>query len=136
MIVQTYFFMMYLQTEVLTSYRLYPILHLKLRLRERKAQWGQEYLKNKNYNVLPDSGWPPFWKEVRIPGRKKRLIEKYKDQIDNLFFYVFNFEYDKAWKIKATQMTDDVNHRPDFARVHKSETFYHIPYEEAELVTL
>ncbi len=46
---------------------------------ESKAQWGQEYLKNKNYNVLPDSGWPPFWKEVRIPGRKKRLIEKYKD---------------------------------------------------------
>ena len=74
---------------------------------ERKAQWGQDYLKNKNY-----------------------------DQIENLFFYVFNFEYDKAWKIKATQMTDDVNHRPDFARVHKSETFYHIPYKEAELVTI
>ena len=103
---------------------------------ERKAQWGQDYLKNKNYDVLPDSGWPPSWEEVRIPGRKKRLINKYKDQIENLFFYVFNFEYDKAWKIKATQMTDDVNHRPDSARVHKSETFYHIPYKEAELVTI
>jgi hypothetical protein len=26
---------------------------------ERKAQWGHDYLKNKNYDVLPDSGWPP-----------------------------------------------------------------------------
>ena len=103
---------------------------------ERKAQWGKDYLKKKKYKVTPESGWPFSWKELRIPGRKKRLIEKYKDEIENLSFYVFNFEYDKAWKVKATQMTDDTMRKPDFARVHESETFYHIPYTEAELLEL
>lgn len=103
---------------------------------ERKAQWGKDWLSKRNYNLSPESGWPTAWEELRIPGRKRRLVQKYKDNIDNLFFYVFNCEYDKAWKVKGSQMTDDCIRRPDFARVHKDETFYHIPYTEAELVVL
>ena len=60
---------------------------------ERKSQWSGD--------------WPTWWKEVRIPGRKRRLVQKYSDNLDNLYFFVFNKTYDKAWKIKGTQMTDD-----------------------------
>jgi len=91
---------------------------------ERKAQWKGD--------------WPNWWKEVRIPGRKRRLVQKYKDNLDNLYFVVFNNTYDKAWRIKGTQMTDDCIQKPSGPnyRMPENETFYHIPYTEAELVTL
>ena len=103
---------------------------------ERKAQWGEDYLGNRGFTLLPDSRWPSEWEEVRIPGRKQRLVKKYQDEIDNLFFYVLNCEYTKAWKIKGSQMTDDVIKKPSFARVDRRETFYHIPYTEAELIII
>ena len=103
---------------------------------ERKAQWGEDYLGNRGFTLLSDSRWPSEWEEVRIPGRKQRLIKKYQDEIDNLFFYVLNCEYTKAWKIKGSQMTDDVIRKPSFARVDRRETFYHIPYTEAELIII
>ena len=42
---------------------------------ERKAQWKEE--------------WPTYWEEIRIWSRKRRLIEKYKDQLENLYFLCF-----------------------------------------------
>tara|TARA_R100001463_G_C3393015_1_gene207141 strand:- start:61 stop:516 length:456 start_codon:yes stop_codon:yes gene_type:complete len=91
---------------------------------ERKAQWKED--------------WPTYWSEIRIPGRKRRLIEKYKDQLENLYFYVFNKHYNQAWKIKGTQMVDDTIKEatgPTY-RIPKGETFYHIPYQEAEKVDI
>ena len=89
---------------------------------ERKAQW--------------DGEWPTYWEEVRIPGRKRRLVNKYKNNIENLYFYVFNKNYDKAWKVKGTQMTDEALKEAFGTRIPDGETFYHIPYKEAELVNL
>ena len=91
---------------------------------ERKAQWSGD--------------WPTWWAEVRIPGRKRRLVQKYQDNLENLSFFVVNKTYDKAWKIKGTQMTDDCIKKPSGPnyRMPENETFFHIPYTEAELVTL
>jgi hypothetical protein len=82
--------------------------------------------------------WPTHWAEVRIPARKRRLVEKYKDNLDNLNFFVFNKSYNKAWKISGTQMTDDCIQKPTGPnhRMPQHETFYHIPYTEAELVEI
>jgi len=91
---------------------------------ERKAQWKEE--------------WPTYWSEIRIPGRKRRLIEKYKHQLENLYFYVFNKHYNKAWKIQGTQMIDAIIKEatgPTY-RIPKGETFYHIPYQEAQIVDI
>ena len=87
---------------------------------ERKSQWS--------------GGWPPWWKEIRIPGRKRRLLEKYDS--NKLFFYIVDKDYEQAWKIKATQMSDDNLQKPTGPnyRIPKNETFYHIPYQEAELI--
>lgn len=91
---------------------------------ERKAQWNGD--------------WPTHWAEVRIPGRKRRLVEKYKDNLNNLNFFVFNRSYNKAWKINGTQMTDACIQKPKGPnyRMPEHETFYHIPYTEAELVEI
>ena len=40
---------------------------------ERKAQWGEDYLGNRGFTLLPDSRWPSEWEEVRIPGRKQNV---------------------------------------------------------------
>jgi len=91
---------------------------------EQKPQWKKD--------------WPAWWEEVRIPGRKRRLVQKYQDSLDNLYFYVFNKTYDRAWKIKGTQMTDSMLKEASGPKwkIPDGETFYHIPYPEAELVTV
>tara|TARA_R100000697_G_scaffold78581_1_gene90696 strand:- start:157 stop:612 length:456 start_codon:yes stop_codon:yes gene_type:complete len=91
---------------------------------ERKAQWNGD--------------WPTHWEEIRIPGRKRRLVEKYKNVINNLYFFIFNKDYTQAWKIKGSQMVDDNIKEASgpVYRIPKGETFYHIPYQEAELVDI
>ena len=87
---------------------------------ERKAQWSGD--------------WPTWWAEIRIPGRKRRLLEKY--DADKLFFYIVDKNYEQAWKIKASQMSDNNLKKPTGPnyRMPKNATFYHIPYKEAELI--
>ena len=53
-----------------------------------------------------------------------------------LNFYVLNKFMDKAWRIKDTLMTDDTLKVAVGRRIPKGETFFHIPYQEAELITL
>ena len=54
--------------------------------------------------------------------------------MENLYFYVFNKHYNQAWKINGTQMVDNIIKEatgPTY-RIPKGETFYHVPYQEAE----
>ena len=91
---------------------------------ERKAQWKTD--------------WPTYWKEIRIPARKIRLIKKYQENIDKLFFFVLNKDYDRAWKIRATQMTEDTIKQASGPRyrIPEHETFFHIPFVDCELVEI
>lgn len=75
--------------------------------------------------------WPSDWKEIRIPERKKRLLDKYDNNVN---FYVFNKDLSQCWMIKGSQMTDDCI-RPAFGkRILKGEKFFHIEYTEAQLI--
>ena len=72
--------------------------------------------------------WPENWTELRIPYRKKRLIDKWrKDYKDDLFtFVVFRKDLKKAWHIPAdvvesSQVKEDPN-----KNVEKGELFFHI----------
>ena len=95
---------------------------------EIKNQWG--------------SSWNPNWKEVRIPERKRRLIEKKNKEYPDhdLYFVVFNTDCTQAWFIKdETVSKSDVGTIQNSRRVgepHLKEPFFHIPTEEARLVTL
>jgi hypothetical protein len=83
--------------------------------------------------------WNPKWKEIRIPYRKYRLINKYKKvEADNTYcnFYVIRQDCKQAWRIKDYQLTEECAKEIWLANARRKEYFFHIPYTEAELVTL
>jgi len=76
--------------------------------------------------------WPTNWKEIRIPERKVKLLNKY----DNLDFYIFNFDLSQCWRINQDLLTSDRCKEAYGRRIKEGEQFFHIPYEEAELLIL
>ena len=95
---------------------------------EIKNQWG--------------SSWNPSWKEVRIPQRKQRLIDrKEKDYPDHdLYFVVFNTNCSQAWFIKAKDVNDSsvgtIQNSSRTGEPHLAEPFFHIPVEKAKLIQI
>ena len=51
--------------------------------------------------------WPTDWKDIRIPERKGRLLEKYEGENGVLNFYIFRKDMKQAWRIKDTSLTKD-----------------------------
>jgi hypothetical protein len=89
---------------------------------EVKSQWNGD--------------WPEHWKEIRIPERKQRLLDKYEGEKGVLNFYVFRGDMKKAWRIKDTCLTEDSLKEAHGRYIKKGEKFFHIPYTNAELITL
>ena len=77
------------------------------------------------------SDWPPDWVEIRIPERKSRLLKKYKGNVN---FYVFSNNLTQCWYIKGSQLTTESLRTANGRNIMKGEQFFHIPYEEAELI--
>ena len=83
--------------------------------------------------------WNPKWKEIRIPYRKYRLINKYKKIQDNKTFCNFDIirsDCEKAWRIKDFQLTKECSKEIWLGNAKRYEYFFHIPYTEAELIKL
>lgn len=84
--------------------------------------------------------WNPSWKEIRIPERKQRLINIWREKYPNhdFKFVVFDYDLKKAWFINA----DDVEKSPIgtiqnsrfTSAPHLTEPFFHIPLDKAKLV--
>ena len=79
--------------------------------------------------------WNENWKDVRIPYRKKKLIDHYteKDPYGQscLEFYVLNHDATQAWVIPAdtiTKYADVVEVSNKYVR--KGEQFYSIPVDK------
>jgi hypothetical protein len=75
--------------------------------------------------------WPEHWAEIRIPERKSRLIKKYDGCVD---FYIFDNNLEKCWKIQGRHLTDGMLKNAYGRNIRSGEKFYHVPYNEAELV--
>ena len=83
--------------------------------------------------------WNPTWKEIRIPYRKYKLINKFAELGDDkayLNFYIIRSDCKYAWRIKDNQLTDDCIKEIWLGNAKRNEHFFHIPYREAELVRL
>ncbi len=83
--------------------------------------------------------WNPTWKEIRIPYRKYKLINKFAEHGDDkayLNFYIIRSDCKYAWRIKDNQLTDDCIKEIWLGNARRNEHFFHIPYQEAELVRL
>ena len=82
--------------------------------------------------------WPDSWKEIRIPERKRRLLDKWKEESpdDVLTFVVFRDDCKKAWHIDgATLLECEVKEAPN-RNIRKGEKFFHIPTSDAYLVDM
>ena len=95
---------------------------------EIKNQWGDV--------------WPSSWKEVRIPERKQRLINKWKKEFKDheLIFVVFNTDCSKAWFMDGDLVGEStigkIQNSTRIGEPHLQEPFFHIPYQEAELIQI
>ena len=82
------------------------------------------------------SDWPTDWAEIRIPERKKRLVEMYKEKNGVLNFYVFRNDLKQVFRIKDTSLTEDRLKEAKGRYIRAGEKFFHVPYQEAELINL
>ena len=83
--------------------------------------------------------WNTSWKEIRIPYRKFKLINKFAELNDKdayLNFYIIRSDCEYAWRIKDHQLTNDSIKEIWLGNARRKEHFFHIPYLEAELVHL
>ena len=83
--------------------------------------------------------WNTSWKEIRIPYRKFKLINKFAELNDKdayLNFYIIRSDCEYAWRIKDHQLTNDSIKEIWLGNARRKEHFFHIPYVEAELVQL
>ena len=97
---------------------------------------GYTYFNEAEVKVAWDGDWPSHWTEIRIPERKQRLLDKYEGQNGVLNFYVFRKDLKKAWRIKDTLLTKDSLKEARGRNIRKGELFFHIPFTEAELVSV
>ena len=80
--------------------------------------------------------WPVEWKEIRIPERKQRLLDKHSSENGVLNFYVFRPDFKQAWRIKDTLLTQESLRVAKGRYITHGEKFFHIPFVEAELIKL
>lgn len=97
---------------------------------------GFTYFNEAEVKVAWKEDWPTHWKEIRIPERKQRLIDKHGVENGVLNFYVFRKDFKQAWRIKDTMLTRDCLAPASGRNIRKGELFFHIPYTSAELVKL
>jgi hypothetical protein len=62
------------------------------------------------------------------------LLKKYEGVNGVLNFYVFSKDLSQAWRIKGTQLTEESLKEAKGRYTQKGEKFFHIPYNQAELV--
>lgn len=79
--------------------------------------------------------WNPSWKEIRIPYRKHKLINAVGDK-GVLHFYVIRPDLQQAWRIDGETLAKSEVREAKGRQILKGEMFFHVPYEEAELVRL
>jgi len=97
---------------------------------------GYTYFNEAEVKTAWKADWPVEWKEIRIPERKQRLLDKHSSENGVLNFYVFRPDFKQAWRIKDTQLTKDSLRVAKGRYITHGEKFFHIPFVEAELVNL
>jgi hypothetical protein len=97
---------------------------------------GYTYFNEAEVKVAWGGDWPSHWKEIRIPERKQRLLDKYQGENGVLNFYVFRKDLKQAWRIRDYLLTKESLKEAKGRYIRKGELFFHIPFTDAELIIL
>ncbi len=97
---------------------------------------GYTYFNEAEVKVGWEGDWPEHWKDIRIPERKQRLLDRYQGENGVLNFYVFRKDLKKAWRIKDTLLTKESLGEAKGRYIRQGELFFHIPFVSAELVEM
>ena len=97
---------------------------------------GYTYFNEAEVKVAWEGDWPEHWKEIRIPERKQRLLDKYQGENGVLNFYVFRKDLKEAWRIRDYLLTKESLAAANGRYIRKGELFFHIPFTNAELIIL
>ena len=93
---------------------------------------GVTYYSEAEVKTAWKGSWPTHWAEIRIPERKKKLLDKH----GNLKFYIFSDTMQQCWCIDSSLLTDDKLREARGRNIYNGEQFYHVPYTEAELINV
>ena len=97
---------------------------------------GYTYFNEAEVKTAWTADWNTSWKEIRLPARKQRLIDKHAGVNGVLNFYIFRPDFKQAWRIKDNQLTQESLKTAKGRYITHGEKFFHIPYVEAELINL
>lgn len=93
---------------------------------------GIEYYHEVEVRASWKGPWPLHWTELRLPSRKRRLIQKH----ESVLFYVFRNDLKEFFIVHSKELTDDrlkVAYGPNIAI---GEHFFHIPISRTKFVQL
>ena len=81
--------------------------------------------------------WPKSWKEIRIPYRKRRLIDKWarEGSLGSLTFVIFNKTLDQGWFMDGKTVNESAI-KPVDNIMNTNELFFHIKVADAKLVNM
>ena len=82
--------------------------------------------------------WPEGWKEIRIPFRKQKLIDRWQKDFpdEKLTFVIFRNDCQQAWHISGKTVSESEVKEVSNRNVSKGEKFFHINVKDAELVDM
>ena len=91
---------------------------------------GETFYSEAEIKTAWEGQWPEDWKDLRIPGRKARLLQKHA----TITFFVFRSDLQECWVVKGEQLTLDSLKEAYGPKISKGEMFFHIPVKEAKLI--
>jgi len=91
---------------------------------------GETFYSEAEVKTPWEAEWPEGWEELRIPGRKARLLQKHA----TITFYVFRNDLKECWVVRGDQLTLDSLKEAYGPKITKGELFFHIPVNEAKLI--
>ena len=91
---------------------------------------GETFYSEAEIKTAWKGSWPADWKELRIPGRKARLLQKHA----TITFFVFRSDVQECWIVRGKQLTLDQLKEAYGPKISKGEMFFHIPVKEAKLI--
>ena len=78
--------------------------------------------------------WPDSWRDVRIPYRKKKLLNQKGE--DNITFYVLNNQCNEVWEIRGTTLSSSDVVEVSNKFVKEGELFFSVPVLKVKKILL